>query len=651
MNKKIVLFGCLVLLFSIGTWLFMCYHHGLYGAYTGAEWWQVLWHSLPHHLTVAGYIMALPLLAELVRIWWPGAWHRHFMVGYMAVMTVPLLVGWFTNLVLYGYWGICLDSTVLIYLQDNPRDALAECPAWALVLSIVMLAGAVIGVVRAMRCLYAPKPVIRRIHPAPSGSHTRRNLLLSLSALLLCGVDFVAIRGGVTTSTQNPGRAYFCAEMPLNHAAVNPVFNFLYSLGKKNDFAQQYRFMSDAEAEAAMHELLDSQIVNRQSTIDNRQIVNPEFPNILLILFESFSGAACHALYPEADPALMPTVNRMYDEGLGFTRFYANSFRTDRGVASVLASYPGQPTNSVMKDQSKCESLQYLSRRLGEEGYQLQFIHGGDVNFTNMQGFLRAGGISNVVGDTDFPLSDRLSKWGVPDHLMFDYLYEQIAAEVHQASDSQPNGQSVNGQIVNPSPFFKVFLTLSSHEPFDVPFHHFDNPYLNSVAYADSCFGSFIDRVKADTAIWNNLLIIGLPDHCYARCPEDVQQHDPLRYHIPMFWTGGALQLPVDSLGHPQHRVDVLGQQTDLSATLLAQLGIAHDDFNFSKDLFDPASPHFAFFSFSDGFGLITDSCSYVQDNNQNGRGLHPGTCDPDGRAERWGKAYLQTLYDDLSRR
>lgn len=661
MTKKLIIYFTLVLISLLGTAFFMCYHHALFAPYSGIDWLQVLWHSLPHHLTVAGYVMALPLLLEVVSIWCPGAWHRHFMAIYLSIISVPLVVGWAVNLVLYGFWGICLDSTVLIYLQDNPKDALAESPLWAIILLIVLLVLVVVGVYRVISWLYAPSIRVRRIHPCAVGPQVKHKALLTLAALLLCGLDFVAIRGGVTPSTQNPGRAYFSTEMPLNHAAVNPVFNFLYSLGKNKDFGSQYRFMSAEEATQAIEEL--NQITSHQASImsgttpfsedslsstPHATLLNTSSPNILLILFESFSGAACHALESDADPQWMPSVNRMYEEGLGFSRFYANSFRTDRGVASVLASYPGQPTNSIMKDQSKCDNLQYLSKRLTENGYELQFVHGGDVNFTNMKGFLRAGGFTDIVGDTHFPLTERLSKWGVPDHLMFNYLYEQLHTQTHKSQTSQ-TPQSL--QTPPSSPFFKVFLTLSSHEPFDVPYHHYDDEYINSIAYADSCFGAFVDRVKADTLLWQNLLIIGMPDHCFAQFPVGVQQHDPLRYHIPMFWTGGALSLPHDSLGHAIHLTDVIGQQTDLAATLLGQLNITHDDFNFSKDLFDPQAPHFAFYSFSDGFGLITDGCQYVQDNMNDGVGLQPGTYDPEGKAQRWGKAYLQQLYDDLSAR
>lgn len=621
--KKIALYLSIVLLACIGTLLFMVFHQEIFSLFEPGDWWAVLGHSVPQHLTVAGYVMALPLLLSLVRIWEPrhektkmADWHTRFMQIYMSVMSCLLLLGWSVNVVLYGFWGIVLDGTALIYLLDNPADALAESPLWAVLLLVVMLVLTAVAVWWIMGRMFC-------IQPQKTSLALGKKLKMTGAVLLLCGLDFLAIRGGWTPATMNPGRAYFSDAMPLNHAAVDPVFNFLYSLGKNQRFDKQYRFMSNEEAQYAYLELNEETRV--AGVADSTIHLGTDRPNIVLIALESFSGSACKYLTPSADEAWMPNVNRAMAEGWAFTRFYANSFRTDRGMAAILAAYPGQPTNSVMKDQSKCDHLQYLSKRLGEAGYDLQFVHGGDVNFTNMQGFLRSGGITQIVGDSDFPVSERLDKWGVRDDRMFDYLFDQIV------------------QSPKDRPWFKSFLTLSSHEPFEVPYYHFDDPYLNSVAYTDSCLGSFIDRLKAVPEVWDNLLLIALPDHCFARFPADIQQHEPLRYHIPMFWMGGAI---------PEHAdISVLGQQTDLAATLLGQLGLEHSDFNFSKDLFDDQIGHYAFYAFSDGFGLLTDSCQYVQDNNRSGEGLQPGTNDPDGKAERWGKAYLQRLYDDLAGR
>lgn len=635
MRKKITVYTLFVLLFVLGKILFMCYYGDIYGAYSLTDKMAVLWNGLPHDLACAGYIMAVPFLIQFAFIWVKGEWHRGFMRFWIRLMLLLVLMNYLSDLFLYGYWGFRIDSTVMVYFLDNPVEALAQAPVWMMFLFPVLYFGLWWCLQRVFCGLYpARKRGARLCLPSVKTSviHTAVNLLL-------CGILFVAIRGGVTTSTLNIGRVYFSSEMPLNQAATNPLFSFMHSMmHKKKDFSKQYRFMSAEEASSAYAELNSAVLVDSMAldsaAVDSLVMVpdtllRTQRPDIVLLILESFSGAACQGVWPEADSTIMPNINRFYREGIGFTNMFANSFRTDRGCAAVLASYPGQPTNSVMKDQNRCNHLQYLSKRLKENGYDLHFIHGGDVDFTNMRGFLTAGGFERITGDTDFPVADRLSKWGVPDHKMFSYLYDELVQETAVGVESREK------------PLLKVMLTLSSHEPFDVVFHHFDDPYVNSVAYTDSCIGSFVDRLKR-TSAWNNLLIIGVADHAYANYPEGLQNHELLRYRIPMFWTGGAVLHPA--------LVDTYGSQIDLAATLFGQMDIECEDFNFSKDMFDPSIGHYGVYAFSDGFGLINDSICYIQDNANSGRGLS-GTHDPEGKAELWGKAYLQTLYDDLSKR
>lgn len=68
----------------------------------------------------------------------------------------------------------------------------------------------------------------------------------SLLFLLLAGVDFLAIRGGLGASVANVSKVYFSPEMFLNHAATNPVFSFLSSLGDNEDFAVAYPFFDES---------------------------------------------------------------------------------------------------------------------------------------------------------------------------------------------------------------------------------------------------------------------------------------------------------------------------------------------------------------------------------------------------------------------
>ena len=157
------------------------------------------------------------------------------------------------------------------------------------------------------------------------------------------------------------------------------------------------------------------------------------------------------------------------------------------------------------------------------------------------------------------------------------------------------------------------------------------------MAFTDECVGRMIERWKASPA-WDDLLVVLVADHGFPY-PKSLVYNEPLRHRIPMIWTGGALATP-------PRAVDEYASQIDLCATLLGQLGIAHDDFEYSKDIFAPALPKFAYYAFNEGFGVV-DASGHVVYDAAAGRVLDetaPGLLDI-------GRTMLQTTYVDIGRR
>ena len=70
-------------------------------------------------------------------------------------------------------------------------------------------------------------------------------------------------------------------------------------------------------------------------------------PDVLFIIMESFSSWLMTTLGGE--PGVAVQLDSLAQEGVLFTNFYANSFRTDRGLVAILSGYPAQPTTSIMK--------------------------------------------------------------------------------------------------------------------------------------------------------------------------------------------------------------------------------------------------------------------------------------------------------------
>lgn len=591
------------------------YYKEFYSECKLGDFVDVILHGLPLDAAIAGYLTAIPALLLIASVWWQGKALKYIFKGYYIFCAVLLALIFEGDLALYEYWGFRLDTTPLFYLKSSPKDAFASATFGMLVAGAVSLAVYIWAFLWLANRFLVQKGKVR-----PVFNRGWKTAALVLLAALL----FIPIRGGFTVATLNTGKVYFSQNMRLNHAAINPCFSLLESLSKNASFADQYRFHEPEKANelfAAMQDVsLRGGVYMADSLSGRENLLKPGKPNVVVVILESFLSKAMGTLGGVEGVAV--NLDSLGAQGVLFTNFYANSFRTDRGIVSILSGYPAQPTNSIMKYPRKSQSLPSISGTLLQNGYDVQYVYGGDANFTNMRSYLTAMGFENIISDADFPISQKLSKWGAHDDVMFDKIASQLEA-----------GQEKE-------PFLKVIQTSSSHEPFEVPgFNKLEDIRLNSVAYTDSCLQAFVNRYK-ETPYWDNTLFVFVPDHA-MQYPVDIDVFSVERYKIPMIFYGPAL-------AQTGVKVDVVGSQIDLAATLLAQLGLPHSDFAFSKDMLNPANPHFAFFTVPDAFGVVADSGSVVFDNVS--EKIYTNSL-PDNALLEHGKAFLQKIYDDLDKR
>ncbi len=519
-----------VLVFVLQKPAFVLYYGILPEEGGAAAFFNIILHGLKLDASLAGYLTALPALMLIVSVFMNGKWLATAAKIYFGIVAVLLSAIFTVDMGLYEYWGFRLDATPLFYFFSSPKDALASVSVWTVIGGVlVFLVYAALLYLLFVYCLLRQplKPVRRKAFPAAV-------------LVLLTGLLFIPIRGGFTVSTMNVGKVYFSSDMRLNHAATNPAFSLMESLAKQKDFSKQYRFMPEAAADSLFAEMI---YVAEADSFDS--LLTTARPDILMIIMESFSSHLMTELGGEPDIA--PNLDSISREGVLFTNFYANSFRTDRGLVAVLSGYPAQPTTSIMKYPRKTQTLPAIASALAENGYTPQYYYGGDADFTNMRSYLMASGFERIVSDVDFPVSKRLSKWGAHDDEVFKRLYNDMAADTAQGKRK-----------------FRVVQTSSSHEPFEVPYRRLTNDRLNAFAFTDSIIGDFIRRFK-ELPQWQNTLVVLVPDHLGAY-PENIDNFTPERYRIPLILTGGAVKSP--------RRIDAYGSQQDIAATLLAQLGV-----------------------------------------------------------------------------
>jgi len=565
------------------------------------------WYGAKLDISTTGYYLLVPVLFAIPGVFFSGSWYKFFIRWYSYILIIFSSVIVVSDANLYSYWGFRMDYTPMLYLK-TPGEAMASVSTMKVILFFVTI------IIIASFFIIIYNKLIDKLF---IGFERIRNRLPGiLSFMIIWGVLIIPIRGGIGVAPINAGAVYFSQKIFLNHAAINAIWNVGTSAFTQKPVKNPYEFGDLSSATA----LVDSLTVKKGIP---EKVLNSNRPNILIIVLESFSSYMIGPL--GGDSLVTPNFNRYIKEGILFSDFYASGTRTDKAMPAILNGYPAQPVQSIIKEPKKSQSLPGLVKILIDKGYNSAFWYGGEINFANFNSFVIGSGFRGIITKNNFDPENYNSKWGVHDHVLFKTL-----------EDSMKTVEE---------PFLNVVLTLSSHEPFDVPmepvFAGDGNmiKYKNSVYYTDKSLGSFLDWAK-ETNWWKNTLVIMVADHCY-RVSEDILIYSQEVFKIPMLWVGGALS-------KKGIIVDKMGSQVDIPITLLNQLGLS-GSFPFGKDLLSDESRSFAFYTYNEGFGFITDSSAYIYDHKLKEPVLKEGK-DP-GYAEKNGKAYLQVLFNDYLKR
>lgn len=557
-----------VMIFIVGKCGFIVYNHDA-ATWTMADMLEVIGHGLSLDISTALYFLIIPFFVAWASIWLPMP--RWLMKPYYIFVAIAFSLAFVYDTCLYPYWHFKLDALCLQYLE-TPSEAMASVSTGYILL--LLLALIVVAVIISLAYIYVV-PVYRL-----KKGHWWESFLF----VMLIPVIVIGIRGGLDESTTNIGQVYYSQNQFLNHSAVNPVFSFLASFEKTASYVPDYQFMDNDECEAMMQGLYPTTSENPDTLLTTQR------PNVVVILMESCGGVFTQDIGGKKE--VMPNLNRLESEGVYFSRFYANSYRTDRGTLCTWSGYPSFPRSSVMKMPAKTRLLPGIAGSMLREGYTTSYLYGGDINFTNMRGYLVNIGFEDLYWKTDYTLEEQQSaQWGVRDDITFKTLSQMVEQKSQQEK-----------------PFLIGYSTLSSHEPWDVPTHRLDDEILNAFNYLDECIGNFISEMKKSPA-WDNLLIILLPDHGYSY--GEVGEEHPMHDHVPMLWLGGAVKEP--------RRITQICNQTDLPATLLGQLGIDHQDYHFSRDVLSKNYTYpFATHTYNNGISMVDSTGFAVLDLNAN---------------------------------
>lgn len=606
MKQRLSLFGLLglfwMVFFTVSRILFLIYHHELASGLSWTDLLTIMALGSRMDAAISADCLILTGLLLTVSCIWNGkiiGILNHILVAFFLLVSTIIVVA---DLELYRHWGFRMDSTPLMYIGSEGAQSGS--------LTVIVLLTFLLFLLIVPAWYLYWKKIAPRFRELPEVKAYNAGLMLIVTGLL-----FIPIRSSFDVAPLNTGVVYFHKTNPFaNHAGINVIWNFFESVADDNTHLYPDNFFDSERSEKMLADLT-------QGSGQTNRILTTNKPNILLIVLESFTARIVEPL--GGVPGVTPQLNQLVHEGILFDNFYSSGDRTDKGIVSILSGYPAQPRSSIIKFPNKTQSLPFLPRSLEANGYHTSFVYGGDIGFANMESYLTTAGFSHVTEDDDFPSSQDESKWGVHDHFVFNRLLDEL--------------DTANG------PFFKVMLTLSSHEPFDVPL---DPPYLqgpeeknlflNACHYTDKSLGEFIATAKTKDW-WTNTWVIITADHGH-RFPDAEELADKGRFRIPMLWLGGAVNKS-DTVIH------TTAGQTDIANSVLSQVASPSKEFKFSKNILDKSARPYAVFIYHNGYGYVDLTNENIYDFDLRDYIMKSGG------SEEAGKSYMQMLFNDYNHR
>jgi len=532
------------------------------------------WYALPLDLSAACYIILFPFVLLLVQSIVRQKWINYLNIAYTAIILFAYILITTTELGIYEEWKTKLHFKALKYMA-NPDEIYNSCSTKTFFILVALL---IIQFYIGFYIYY--KYIYKRIE------NQKRNWLFTLIFLIITpGLIFLGIRGGFKEIPINQSKPYYSKHNILNLASVNSGYNLLLSTIENFRFRKKnpFEFYEPEEAVKIVEKL---HIVHKDTTIS---ILKTKRPNIVLLLIESWSADVIESCGGEK--GITPQFHELEKEGVLFTNLYATGNRSEQAMSSIFGGFPATPITAITHNLEKIIKLPSLIKLMKTQDYSTSFYFGGQLIYGGIKSYIMINEFDRIYEISDFDEGLPQGKLGIHD----EYTLSK------QLDDLNNENQ----------PFFSVLFTVSSHSPYDQPMDDVidwggnEKDFLNSVYYTDRCLGDYFRKAKKQSWYKNTLFII-VADHShntYRNWPVYTKEYRK----IPLLFYGEVIKEEFRG-----QKISRISSQNDITGTLLAQLDLKSDEFFWSRNLFNPYTPEFAYYEATEGVGWICQDGYFV---------------------------------------
>ena len=419
---------------------------------------------------------------------------------------------------------------------------------------------------------------------------------------------FAGIRNSFERKSFGIVDAYAVSKTSSGVLAINGFYSFYRTLGVYQG-GKRINLMNFEEAQSIAKEFLKSDkfIFTNDDYPAQRALKTKENKNkynIVIVLLESWGAEHIDGFTKYKELNVTPYFKKLSNEGLKYTNFYANGYRSIYGITSIYTGITLPAGFQYLGNGLELTNLSYLGQIAKENGYSTIAAQSSNRRSYRVDSVSKLSAFDEFYGAEDMPNVEKIEAGRKPDTGTYDFNMFDF---MHKKLNSQKE------------PFLSFMFTSTNHSDFHLPSSKFErypqdlknyNGYLNSLIYVDNAIERFIENIKKEP--WfDNTIFIFTADHGHGNALDnigrDLRLNDKPEPYIEHYRIPLLIYAP--KIFEPKVN-DILGSQNDIMPTIIDLLGFKNSFSAMGNSLFDESSKKRFVYTFGgDSIGLIRDKC------------------------------------------
>ncbi|MBU1217801.1 LTA synthase family protein [bacterium] len=435
---------------------------------------------------------------------------------------------------------------------------------------------------------------------------------LYITAFIVTLLLFLGIRNNLGGKSFGSSDAYAVNKVSSGNLALNGFFT-IYRTAKQS---QKHNLMKLDKAlgitKAAMHSKNAPFMYEEYPMVREYAAKDKPKYNVVIVLLESFGAEHLDGFTHYKELGVTPYFKKLSNEGLKFTNFYSNGYRSIFGITSIFTGLTIPYGFQYLGKGLELSKLSYLGQVAKENGYSTVAMQAGNKRSYRVDAVSALAGFSEYYGAEDMPNVETVDEGRSPltgtyDFNMFDFYHKKLNAMKE--------------------PFMGFAFTDTTHSDFYLPSKKFEryphdlknyNGSLNAYIYTDNAIERFMESVKNEPWFERTIFIF-TSDHGSGDAlnpiareyrPNDKPMASIEHFRIPLIIYAPKIFKP--------EVIQTLGCHNDIFPTIVDMLGLKAEIATMGSSLFDKdVAKRFSYFFAGNLIGLVTEE-GYIKYNFKN---------------------------------